>query len=54
VNAIICNKCKKWVHKRCTGLSGSLNVVDGFECSRCVEGKVYGGIEKDMEIELGG
>ena len=54
VNAIVCNKCKKWVHKRCSGLSGSLNAVVGFECSRCVEGLGYGEVKKDMEIELGG
>jgi hypothetical protein len=36
-NSINCTICKQWVYMRCSGLTGSLNVV-GFECSRCVDG----------------
>ena len=37
-NSIVCTVCKQWVHRRCSGLSGSLRVVVGFKCSKCVEG----------------
>ena len=37
-SSIVCTVCKQWVHRRCSGLSGSLSVVVGFKCSRCVEG----------------
>jgi hypothetical protein len=37
-NSIVCTVCQQWFHRRCSGLSGSLCVVVGFKCSRCVEG----------------
>ena len=48
-----CTACGKWVHKRCSGLTGSLNVV-GFECSRCVHGNTREAAEVKKEIELDG
>ena len=52
-NSIKCTVCQQWVHKRCSGLSGSLNVV-GFECIRCVEGGERGEVEKEEELEIDG
>jgi hypothetical protein len=42
-----------WVHKRCSGLTGSLNVV-GCEFSRCVHGNTREAAEVKKEIELDG
>ena len=38
-NSTKCAKCNKWVHKRSTGIKGSLARVDNFEC-RCCRGDV--------------
>lgn len=43
--------CMQWVHKKCRGLTGSLNVVS-FERTKCVEGGGRGG--KEMEIDCKG
>jgi len=51
VNSIFCIGCKQWVHKRCSGLTGSLNAVVGFKCRRCVEGTGYEEVEREIEIE---
>ena len=47
-----CTACGKLVHIRCSGLTGSLNVV-GFEC-RCVHGNMREAAEVSKEIELDG
>ena len=37
---MLCVRCRLWVHKRCSGVKGSLTKVDGvFECKTCVNGK---------------
>ena len=51
VNSISCTRCGKWVHKRCSGLTGSLNAVVDFECGRCVEGTGDEEGKKEIEIE---
>ena len=51
-NSIVCTVCKQWVHRRCSGLSGSLCVVVGFKCSRCVEGTGREETMEEMELEL--
>ena len=34
-NSILCHRCKKWIHKRCSGVKGSLrNASQSFIC-RC-------------------
>ena len=35
-NSIQCNGCSLWVHKKCSGVQGSLSNVTNFECSRCL------------------
>ena len=35
-NLIFCASCKKWVHKKCTGIKGKLEKVEiNFVCSSC-------------------
>ena len=34
-NSVQCTVCKKWIHKRCSGVRGDLSrVADGFRCRR--------------------
>ena len=51
VNSIVCTVCKQWVHRRCSGFSGSLRAVVGFKCSRCVEGTGREETMKELEVE---
>ena len=37
-NSIHCLTCKKWIHKRCSGVRGRLKDDIGFRCSNCVGG----------------
>ena len=35
-NSVQCTVCKKWIHKRCSGVRGDLSpVANGFRCRRC-------------------
>ena len=35
-NSVPYTVCKKWIHKRCSGVRGDLSqVADGFRCRRC-------------------
>ena len=35
-NSILCHGCKKWIHKRCSGVKGSLhNASQPFICRCC-------------------
>ncbi|XP_046864746.1 uncharacterized protein LOC124459301 [Xenia sp. Carnegie-2017] len=38
VNSIMCGKCGKWVHGRCSGVRGALTRVTDFECGTCRRG----------------
>ena len=35
-NSIQCTKCGNWVHKKCSGVLGSLLKVQHFECRKCL------------------
>ena len=36
VNTVKCTVCKRWIHKRFSGVHGNLSlVVDGFRCNQC-------------------
>jgi len=36
-NSIQCTSCKKWVHRKCSGIKGSMyKVIKSFVCSGCV------------------
>ena len=37
-NSIKCVACHKWVHKRCSGISGRLGYVADFRCRTCLDG----------------
>jgi hypothetical protein len=48
-NSVLCMECKKWVHKRCSGVKGALKEVEGtFKCKRCVSGM----INREAEMSL--
>ena len=34
-NSIMCTSCKKWVHKRCSGIKGRLKTAENFICKSC-------------------
>ena len=38
-NSILCVECHRWVHKRCSGISGKLKSNVEFHCRRCLEGE---------------
>ena len=38
-NLILFVKCLRWVHKRCSGISGKLKSNVDFHCTRCLEGE---------------
>ena len=51
--------CKKWNHKRCSGVCGDLSrVADGFRCRRCdgtiQEVDLAGDLMVDGELRTGG
>ena len=36
-NSIQCSSCQKWVHKKCTGIKGSMSkVAKSFICRGCL------------------
>src|ERR1700761_8048749 len=38
-NSIRCNRCKFWVHAKCSGMKGSLGKAElTFICKKCAEG----------------
>src|SRR2546425_5032911 len=47
-NAIWCTSCKKWIHKRCSGVVGRLKKGGNFKCRNCSEGgmKVVDGVRQ--------
>ena len=38
-NSIFCVECRRWVHKRCSGISGNLKSNADFRYRRCLEGE---------------
>ena len=38
-NSIFCVECHRWVHKRCSGISGKLTSNADYHCRRCLEGE---------------
>ena len=39
-NSILCNKCKKWCHKRCSRLKNII-LNKNFTCPKCVSNKSH-------------
>jgi len=57
-NSIQCTSCKKWVHRKCSGIKGSMNkVMKTFICRGCVisvtsTGRTSVDIGGDANVEL--
>ena len=53
-NSIKCVACHKWVHKRCSGISGRLGYVADFRCRRCLDGdSAQVLLSSEVELEPG-
>ncbi len=50
---VLCVRCKKQIHNRCSGVKGALNDNTGFVCPRCVDGTVEKTVRKQKQIALG-
>ena len=37
-NSVQCTNCQHWVHKRCSGVHGSLPTAKDFSCKKCIPG----------------
>ena len=35
VNSILCQTCNLWIHKRCSGVKGTLKKESMFRCKKC-------------------
>ena len=51
-NSVQCRNCQNWVHKRCSGVRGSLTRVNDFSCKKCIPGVVFE--DEDKMINLDG
>ena len=36
-NSILCTKCNKWVHKRCSRIKGKIETNIDFQCPKCCD-----------------
>ena len=50
-NSIQCVECLRWVHKRCSGISGKLKSNVDFHCKRCLEGE--NGLFQSVLLKVG-
>ena len=52
---ILCLGCKKWIHKRCSGVKGSLcNASQSFICRCCkVDRPITDGRNTDLHLDIG-
>ena len=54
-NSVLCHGCKKWIHKRCSRVKGSLcNANQSFIC-RCwkVDRPITDGLNTDLHLDIG-
>ena len=52
-NAIFCGGCKRWMHKKCSGIKGPLRPDPEFRCARCL-GTARAIDEREVsEVEVG-
>jgi len=54
-NSILCRSCKKWIHKRCSGVKGRLrNASQSFICRCCeVDRPIKDGLNTDLDLDIG-
>ena len=54
-NSLQCTSCRKWVHKRCSGVRGSLKAAsEVFVCRKCVRGgQDVGAVNEGLDIGNG-
>ena len=49
-NSVLYVGCNKWVHKKCSGVKGSLRKVEGvFQCKVCSQGRVLDVVVEGMD-----
>ena len=52
-NAILCDGCERWLHKKCSGIKGPLLPESEFMCARCLgTARAIDG-RQSLEIEVG-
>jgi hypothetical protein len=51
-SSIQCGDCKKWVHKKCSGVKGKLKEDSGYRCAKCVGGGCTEGGVDEQEVVL--
>jgi hypothetical protein len=51
-NSIVCGMCKRWVHKKCSGVKGRLKADSQFTCPMCVSGGHKDAVQ-EKEVLLG-
>jgi len=54
-NSILCHGCKKWIHKQCSGVKGSLHNASQSFISRCykVDRTIADGLNTDLHLDIG-
>jgi len=54
-NSILCHGCKKWIHKRCSGVKESLhNASQSFICRCCKANRpITDGFNTDLHLDIG-
>ena len=52
-NAILCDGCERWVHKKCSGIKGPLLPESEFTCARCLGTARAIDARQSLEVEVG-
>ena len=52
-NAILCDGCGRWVHKKCSGIKGRLPPESEFRCARCLGTARAIDERQSLEVEVG-